>query len=269
MVEIIYYIIFFFSNSIDLFSPYFVHRGMTSNKQDHTICLRGEPYTFALVRRKNQKNINLRVTLQGTLEVSAPLSTPIYRIHHTLMKKESWVIKHLQKARNAVTACDPLVGITINGTPVEVVRKKAVQRSSVVYRPEQNRIIVKATSARSSEYRKLLANWIKQQAKRKLPARVHTLSEATRIPYTRVYIRNQKTRWGSSSGKGNISLNWRVIMGPEYVQDYLIIHELVHQRHHHHQARFWREVERLYPYWREAEQWLKANGVLLGLFRDS
>ena len=80
----------------------------------------------------------------------------------------------------------------------------------------------------------------------------------------RVSVRNQKTRWGSCSRKGTISLNWRLIQAPEFVRDYIILHELAHRWQMNHSDKFWREVERLSPDYLTAEQWLKANLSILG-----
>jgi len=78
-------------------------------------------------------------------------------------------------------------------------------------------------------------------------------------------VRNQRTRWGSCTTTGVISLNWRLVQAPETVRDYVIYHELMHLREMNHSDRFWRRVEEVYPDWRDAERWLKGNGSLLGL----
>jgi predicted metal-dependent hydrolase len=80
-----------------------------------------------------------------------------------------------------------------------------------------------------------------------------------------VSVRNQRTRWGSCTTAGVISLNWRLVQAPESVRDYVIYHELMHLREMNHSDRFWRRVEEVYPDWRDAERWLKRNGSLLGL----
>jgi predicted metal-dependent hydrolase len=83
------------------------------------------------------------------------------------------------------------------------------------------------------------------------------------VPVRRISIRNQRSRWGSCSRRGTISLNWRLIQAPPAVRDYLILHELAHFREMNHSQRFWREVARLCPQFAEAERWLNQHSDLL------
>lgn len=82
-------------------------------------------------------------------------------------------------------------------------------------------------------------------------------------PLRRVIVRSQKSRWGSCSRRGTISLNWRLVQTPVYVRDYIILHELAHLRVMNHSKRFWNEVARLCPDYQKAEAWLKRNSELL------
>lgn len=102
-------------------------------------------------------------------------------------------------------------------------------------------------------------------AKIELPGRTWELAAETRMAVREVTVRNQRTRWGSCTTTGVISLNWRLVQAPETVRDYVIYHELMHLREMNHSDRFWRRVEEVYPDWRDAERWLKGNGSLLGL----
>ena len=102
-------------------------------------------------------------------------------------------------------------------------------------------------------------------AKVELPARAWELAAHTRMNVTRISVRDQRSRWGSCTAAGVISLNWRLILTPEAVRDYIIHHELMHLREMNHSARFWACVEEVCPGWREAEAWIKSNGGYAGL----
>jgi len=76
-------------------------------------------------------------------------------------------------------------------------------------------------------------------------------------------VRSQKSRWGSCSRRGTISLNWRLIQTPDFVRDYIILHELAHLREMNHSPRFWRAVIEFCPGYRDAERWLRAHSDIL------
>ena len=85
------------------------------------------------------------------------------------------------------------------------------------------------------------------------------------VDYGHVTIRCQKTRWGSCSSKGNLNFNCLLMLAPEAVRDYVVVHELCHRREMNHSPRFWAEVERVLPGYRVPRQWLKDHGnELLG-----
>jgi len=97
-------------------------------------------------------------------------------------------------------------------------------------------------------------------AQRELPERVRELCATHGIAVSAISVRAQRTRWGSCSPRGEISLNWRLVQVPEWIRDYVILHELAHRRHLNHSARFWQEVERLCPGYEAAEAWLRETG---------
>ena len=80
------------------------------------------------------------------------------------------------------------------------------------------------------------------------------------VSYGRIAIRDQKTRWGSCSGEGNLNFNWRLIFAPAGVLDYVVVHELAHRKEMNHSPRFWRVVEDTMPEYRKYQKWLKENG---------
>jgi len=104
-----------------------------------------------------------------------------------------------------------------------------------------------------------------RRAKIELPARAWELAAETGVDLKVVSVRNQRSRWGSCSAGGQVSLNWRLVQTPDHVRDYIIYHELMHLREMNHSDRFWSRVESVCPGWREAERWLKRNGGLVGL----
>ena len=80
------------------------------------------------------------------------------------------------------------------------------------------------------------------------------------VSYGTVTVREQKTRWGSCSAKGNLNFNWKLVLMPQEILDYVVVHELAHRIHMDHSAAFWAEVGKILPDYKERRQWLKVNG---------
>ena len=113
------------------------------------------------------------------------------------------------------------------------------------------------------DYREAVHTHLRRMAEKELPVRTRELAQVHGIVVRRVSVRAQKTRWGSCSARGTISLNWRLIQTPPFVVDYLIVHELMHRREMNHSARYWKLVAEAFPDYRQAEKWLKSGGLEL------
>ncbi|KJS88267.1 MAG: hypothetical protein JM58_01535 [Peptococcaceae bacterium BICA1-8] len=110
-----------------------------------------------------------------------------------------------------------------------------------------------------------LSKWYKNQAQQVYQEKLEHYSKIMGLKYNQLRIKNQATRWGSCSSKGNLNLNWRVIMAPEDVIDYLIIHELAHLKFMNHSQQFWQLVATFKPDYIKWKKWLKDNGRILVL----
>lgn len=99
-----------------------------------------------------------------------------------------------------------------------------------------------------------------EQALRELPPRIAAYAGQMGVTYGRVTIRNQKTRWGSCSSKGNLNFNCLLMLTPREVQDYVIVHELSHRKEMNHSPKFWAVVEEVLPDYKKRRNWLRENG---------
>ena len=97
-------------------------------------------------------------------------------------------------------------------------------------------------------------------AKEKLPRLVSRYAKEMGVSYEKVFVKAQKTRWGSCSSKGNINLNCLLMNAPAYVRKYVIVHELAHRKEMNHSERFWKVVADEIPEYQKAVKWLKKNG---------
>ena len=99
-----------------------------------------------------------------------------------------------------------------------------------------------------------------QEALQVLPQRVKHYAKIMGVTYGKITIRNQRTRWGSCSGKGNLNFNCLLMRTPPQVQDYVVVHELCHRKEMNHSSAFWSQVETILPDYRESRSWLKEHG---------
>lgn len=104
---------------------------------------------------------------------------------------------------------------------------------------------------------------MRTRAATELPPALLALAAQHGITVTRVSIRNQRSRWGACSARGAITLNWRLVLVPDFVREYVMLHELMHRRELNHSRRFWRQVAQVCPRYREARHWLLTDGQRL------
>ena len=100
----------------------------------------------------------------------------------------------------------------------------------------------------------------KEAAREYIPGRVAYYQTITGGNYSKISIRSQKTRWGSCSAKGTLSFNWRLMLAPPSILDYVVVHELCHLTHMNHSPAFWQAVEKAFPDYKIARKWLKDHG---------
>lgn len=177
------------------------------------------------VIRSHRKSISLEIRPDLQIWVRAPYSMPDREIGRFVSEKADWIEKHLAKAARR--------------------RKEQEDRSG--------------EPALTAQELHALA----KEALKVIPERVRHFAPVVGVDYGRITIRCQKTRWGSCSGKGNLNFNCLLMKAPPEVVDYVVVHELCHRKEMNHSPRFWAEVERVLPEYREARKWLKEEGSLL------
>lgn len=133
--------------------------------------------------------------------------------------------------------------------------KKDWIRKQISKAEEQKKIALGLGYLNESEIRKL-----KKMARELIPQRVEHYAKLSGINYNRIFIRLQKTRWGSCSRDGNLNFNCLLAMMPLEILDSVVVHELCHRKHMNHSKQFYEEVERIFPGYRKCSKWLKENG---------
>jgi len=113
--------------------------------------------------------------------------------------------------------------------------------------------------------RNALIRWYKHHAALKLQEKVERYAEIIGVEPAGVGVKSFKSRWGSCSAKGKINFNWKIILAPNRIVDYVVVHELCHLKCHDHSPKFWKEVERGLPDYIACKEWLKSNVSMLSI----
>ena len=214
-----------------------------------------------LIRNPRARRYVLRLRPDGSAQVTIPRGGSATEARRFAERNMHWLERQLQRLaarRSRPTAW--LIGTEIffRGEPVKVEAGVNGEHNLIRFGSEVVKVADPAVDLRPAIERHL---W--RLAAKELPARVLGYAASRRLPVRRITVRNQRSRWGSCSRRGTVSLNWRLIQAPAFVQEYLILHELSHLKEMNHSARFWREVERVCPDYETAERWLKQHFALL------
>ena len=223
------------------------------------------PASSSVVYERSHRARNYRLTLRrdGTAVAVIPVRGSVREAERFVAQHADW----LERAR-ARQAKRPR-GVDFWTLGAHVLWRGELTEIRRAVEGERPQVCVAADVFRvpgfDGDLRPTLEAHFARRAKIELPARAWELSAVTGVEVKLVTVRNQRSRWGSCSANGTISLNWRLVQTPDFVRDYIIYHELMHLREMNHSARFWARVEEVCPGWREAERWIKRNGSLLGL----
>ncbi len=173
------------------------------------------------VIRSNRKTVAIQVNSDLSVTVRAPYSASEKDIEEILKKKEAWISKHIEKTKET-----------------------------------KERFEAEPTEKLTRE--KVIA--LAEEALKVIPERVEYFAKVIGVTYGKITIRNQKTRWGSCSSKGNLNFNCLLMLAPPEVLDYVVVHELCHRKQMNHSKAFWLEVEKVLPNYKEVRKWLKEEG---------
>jgi predicted metal-dependent hydrolase len=214
-----------------------------------------------LVPNRRARRYVLRLRPDGAARVTIPRGGSAAEARRFVERNAAWLEKQLlrQATRPSAPKTWPAgTEILFRGERVRLEPGVSGESRSLLLGSEVVRLTKPGDDLRPAVERHL---W--RLAARELPPRVLELAALHQSPVQRVTVRNQRSRWGSCSRRGTVSLNWRLVQAPIFVRDYIILHELAHLKEMNHSRRFWREVARLCPDFAAAERWLKQHSDLL------
>ncbi len=218
------------------------------------------PLEWTLRVARRARHARLQVRPFGGLEVVIPPRFPRAEVAPFVARHEPWIQRQLERQARARAAVRPpeRIELAFDGSSTAVIYTPALRGTTGdLFAPAPPGIRIDA--AESGEQLRELRAWLRQRAQALLPPRLEALAARTGLDYARVGIRSQKTRWGSCSRRGHISLNDQLLFVPPATADYLMIHELCHTRHLDHSRAFWRLVERHCPDYRKHDARLGSS----------
>lgn len=179
------------------------------------------------IYKSKRKTWSISFTEDLSLVMKIPHTISFAEARRLLGTKENWILKKYHIIKNA---------------------QSAIPQSNLT--PHQKQAL-------EERYR--------QAAREYFPMRVAYYENILGVTHANISIRDQKTRWGSCSAKGNLNFNWRLMLAPPRVLDYVVVHELCHRKEMNHSKAFWNAVEMVLPDYKELRKWLRDNGNSLSL----
>jgi predicted metal-dependent hydrolase len=237
-------------------------RRQAAIEEKRTTTINHQTITYSLRRSCKARRVRLEVRQQTWLAVIVPRYYPISRLPEILKSKARWISRNLARFSQPEllpTRKELRIGDTIPylGHDLELVKQENHDSDSVVV--VGNKLAISPDLFDDGLLEPALEQWYRVEAAELINDRITKLGSQMGISYKRLTIRRQKTRWGSCSHKKNLSFNWKLIMAPEPVVEYVIIHELIHLKEMNHSKKFWELVAQYCPSWREHKKWLKQH----------
>ncbi len=213
------------------------------------------PYTIR--RSTRARRVRVNVDTHASVEVVLPVRASERAAVAAVEELRPWIERRLREARETLArVAERGATVPYLGEPLQLVAQAG--RTRVHRRGE--RLLVPEGDPRAA-----LERFYRRAARVEIGARLDRATALAGTPYSGLSIRAQRSRWASCSAKGRMSFNWRLLMAPESVLDYVVWHEVCHLEVLDHSPRFWALVERRWPRWREDREWLRRHGGTLVL----
>lgn len=218
------------------------------------------------IERSNRQTLSLTVMKDGNVVVRAPIKMKDETINNFIMEKQNWIKEKLYVVNQMLTQYDDIVKykkFLLYGNRYTLLLSDVKKIET-----NDNFQIVIPQKTEPDKILKTLKLWYKKVAKQVLGDRLKFIEDKIKLKSSSMKISDQVKRWGSCNSSGVINFNWRVILLPPAVIDYVIVHELCHLVEMNHSKRFWNLVYKILPNAPKLKKDIKDFGFLLDLFRD-
>jgi predicted metal-dependent hydrolase len=223
------------------------------------------PYTLRISLKA--KRVRIQVSVEKGLVIVIPKRFSPSRVSSLIEKNRQWIERAFEKAKSFQRTVGPTsdsqlpeqISLLALGQTWTVLVSRDDTKPLLVREMPATTLLVQG-SIKDAAWPVALKKWLTQRAKENLIPWLKRVSDETELPYSSVSIRQQRTRWGSCSSRGSISLNARLLFLPPELVTYVLVHELCHTRYLNHSARFWRLVESYLPDYRQSDRQLRDVG---------
>lgn len=236
-------------------------------KSDH------ELYTFNYkILRKKRKTIGIKITNKGEVIITSPFGISEETIENIVKKKSSWILGKLNIIKSEMSQKKTFLengykllylGIQLK---LELICKKQDNCDFFIDNGSFKVYFDDNIGLDENAIKNHIINIYKKQAEKILIERTKVYSKLINAYPLKITIKSQKTLWGSCSSKKNINYNYKIIMAPMEIVDYIVVHELCHLIHMNHSRQYWNTVQSILPDYKIRRQWLKDNGFKLMRF---
>ncbi len=217
-----------------------------------SLTIEGLAQPVRLIRRRGARRLTLSVSrATGVATMTLPPRMPLAEAQAFAAKHQSWLQARMAAMPDSVPFVDGM-SLPYRGRTLRVVR-----RDGRGVRLDGDTVEV---GGAPEALPGALERWLRAQARTRLLARSTAHAETLGTTFSRISIKDTRSRWGSCSASGTLSYSWRVILAPDEVLDYLAAHEVSHLREMNHSARFWAHVKTLRPDYHEQQNWLRDHG---------
>jgi predicted metal-dependent hydrolase len=229
-----------------------------------------QPYSYTIIRRK-RRSVGLSISPDNSLTVYAPQRVTREVIDAFVTKSADWIEKKIEKNKKMFPDYKPKAfaegeQFQFLGEPVTLVIERTGRKKPVLSGKQVFVYVPRRSSKDERKYiRTQLTDWYRKNAREIIISRVTYFRKRIGVEYGEVRIKTLRSRWGSCSHQGNLNFNWKLILAPIHMIDYVVVHELCHLIHQNHSHRFWDEVKKHLPDYKDRRKWLMNYGLTFEL----
>ena len=230
---------------------------------------------YSINKKSNVKNITIKVKHPNTVTIVSPKSVNNEFIHDLVISRSRWILNKLNEFKNKESENPPILFVDGDKIPylgnyytLNVYKEKNTIKCSLIF--EENKFIAKVPFNISSndqyiKLRELLINLYLTEGGKLIKERISIYSKKLNLYHESITLKEQNTSWGTCSSKGNIYINWKVLLAPLDILDYVLVHELCHLKHMNHSKEYWSLVGTIFPDYKEKRNYLKENSLKLNI----